>query len=59
VTNRRHSVDVAYSSPKEKGISGTKHVASFLPVHPQENLMYSPGLSPGETAHYVAGNNSE
>jgi hypothetical protein len=38
---------VAYLSPKEKSVSGTKHVASFLSVYPQGNLMYSPGLIPG------------
>jgi hypothetical protein len=38
---------VAYSLPKEKSVSGMKHVALFLSVYLQGNSMYSPGLIPG------------
>jgi hypothetical protein len=38
---------VDYSSPKEKSVNGTEHVALFLLVYPQGDLMYSPGLIPG------------
>jgi hypothetical protein len=39
---------MAYLSSKEKSVSGTKRVASFLSVYLQGNSMYSPGLSLGE-----------
>jgi hypothetical protein len=45
--NRCHGDDVVYSSPKEKSVSGTKHVALFLSVYLQGDSMYSSGLIPG------------